>query len=70
MNNPSTLAFSSVQRTSHELVKKSKRMKIIVNSIPNLVPLILHFGGRLPEEKCIKVLGMLVAGGGDSCPIN
>ncbi|CCI33331.1 hypothetical protein MiTa_01823 [Microcystis aeruginosa NIES-4264] len=45
MNNPSTLAFSSVQRTSHELVKKSKRMKIIVNSIPNLVPLILHFGG-------------------------
>jgi len=54
MNNPSTLAFSSVQRTSHELVKKSKRMKIIVNSIP----------------KCIKVLGMLVAGGGDSCSMN
>jgi hypothetical protein len=47
MNNPSTLAFSSVQRTSHELVKKSKRMKIIVNSIPNLVPLILHFGGEV-----------------------
>ncbi|AKV66112.1 hypothetical protein VL20_923 [Microcystis panniformis FACHB-1757] len=47
MNNPSTLAFSSVQRTSHKLVKKSKRMKIIVNSIPNLAPLILHFGGEV-----------------------